>query len=281
MSEGSDGGAHKSAAGITVMFVHAHPDDETTKAGGTSAWLAARGARTVLVCCTDGAAGDVTDHALLQGRPLASVRADELAASVAILGFDAVHQLGFADSGSDGEVVGGFASVPIGEPVERLTALIELEQPDVVVTYDPVYAVAHPDHLRCHDITALAFARAATVPHGPRKLYGTRTYSRERLQMTDTWLREHGRRSPYRKAIDNTAPENFTTRVHVGEHLLTARQALREHRTQVPHDHPWFYSVPDEALRDVYPWEEFELLAVHPDFSPQPLPESDILAGLL
>lgn len=267
------------------MFVHAHPDDETTKAGGTSAHLAARGVRTVLVCCTDGSAGEVTDDALLRGRSLAAVRSGELAASAKVLGFDAVHELGFADSGAEGEVVEGFASVPLDDAVQPMIALIEAERPDVVVTYDPRYATAHPDHERCHDVTAAAFEHTCGFGHGPRKLYGTRTYSRARLTAMHEWLKGQGKRSPYRKAIEAATAEHFTTRVHVGEHVLTARRALREHRTQVAHDHPWFYAIPDDAIAAVYPWEEFELLAVHPDFGQttrydQSNLETDLLAGL-
>jgi len=263
------------------MMVHAHPDDETTKAGATSAWLAARGVRTVLVCCTDGSAGEVTDTALLQGRPLAEVRSAELAAAASILGFASVHELGFADSGYEGQIAHGFASVALETPVSRLLEVFEEESPDVVITYDPVYAVAHPDHARCHEITAAAFAASAHRETGPRKLYGTRTHSVARLTAFDEWLRSAGRLSPYRKAIEAATPENFTTRVNVGEHVLTARTALREHRTQVAHDHPWFYCVPDDMLVELYPWEDHELLATRPGITVAGHNETDVLAGLL
>lgn len=260
------------------MMVHAHPDDETTKAGATSALLAERGVRTVLVCCTDGSAGEVTDPELVQGRTLADVRADELAASAAILGFDVVHQLGFADSGAEGQIVDGFAQVPLDQAVARLVEIVVRERPDVIVTYDPTYAVSHPDHARCHEVSAAAFD---AVPDGPRKLYGTRTHSVARLQAMDTWLRSNDRRSPYRKSIERATPENFTTRIHVGRHAVTARMALREHRTQVPLDHPYFYAVPDDALADVYPYEDFELLAARSGVVVPESLETDLLAGLL
>lgn len=45
---------------LTLMAVHAHPDDEATGTGGVLAQYAAEGIRTVLVTCTDGGYGDGT-----------------------------------------------------------------------------------------------------------------------------------------------------------------------------------------------------------------------------
>ncbi|MGZ0178278.1 MAG: PIG-L family deacetylase [Acidimicrobiales bacterium] len=262
----------------TVMFVHAHPDDETTKGGGTAAWLASQGVRTVLVTCTDGAAGDVTDAALVGDRTLAAVRSDELAAAVAIMGFDAVHELGYPDSGSDSEIPDGFATRPLDPIVAHLAALIEAELPDVVVTYEPTYAASHPDHLRCHDISAAAFAQQAVLPSGPRKLYGSSFFSRRRVQAMHDWMVDNELDSPYEKALVKLREERFTTRIAIGSHAATARHALREHRTQIAHDHRWFYSIPDDAFADLYPWEEFELLAVGPGMAMPTQLETDLFA---
>ena len=270
----------------TVMFVHAHPDDETTKGGGTAAWLASTGARTVLVTCTDGGAGGVTDQALLGGRSLADVRSDELAAAAAIMGFDVVHELGYADSGSESEVPQGFAGQSVAPMVDRLVELIEAEAPDIVVTYDPEYAANHPDHLQCHDISAAAFAKTALSGAGPRKLYGSRFFSRRRVQAMHDWMIAHDLESPYEQALDKIPDERFTTRIAIGSHALTARLALREHQTQIAHDHRWFYAIPDADFADLYPWEEFELLAVAPDLAMPTKPteptdtESDLFTGL-
>ena len=44
-----------------VLFVHAHPDDESMGTGGTIARLVAEGVRVDLVTCTDGAEGEIHD----------------------------------------------------------------------------------------------------------------------------------------------------------------------------------------------------------------------------
>ncbi|MEH0829242.1 PIG-L family deacetylase [Micromonospora sp. CPCC 205739] len=43
---------------LTLMAVHAHPDDEAASTGGVLARYAAEGITTVLVTCTDGRCGD-------------------------------------------------------------------------------------------------------------------------------------------------------------------------------------------------------------------------------
>lgn len=47
------------SADTTILFVHAHPDDETIVTGATMAACAAAGARVVLVTCTRGELGEV------------------------------------------------------------------------------------------------------------------------------------------------------------------------------------------------------------------------------
>ena len=51
-----------SMAELTLMAVHAHPDDESNSTGGTLARYAAEGVRTVLVTCTNGEFGDAPGH---------------------------------------------------------------------------------------------------------------------------------------------------------------------------------------------------------------------------
>ena len=45
-------------AELTLLAVHAHPDDESNSTGGTLARYSAEGVRTVLVTCTNGEFGD-------------------------------------------------------------------------------------------------------------------------------------------------------------------------------------------------------------------------------
>src|SRR5437764_10430781 len=112
----------------TLLAVHAHPDDETLATGGTLARAAAEGVRTVVVTCTTGDLGFPGD------------RQRELEAACAVLGVSRLVQLGFGDSGMAGTPENqrpeAFVQVDLATVVARLTAILDEERPDSVVTYD-------------------------------------------------------------------------------------------------------------------------------------------------
>src|SRR5919197_832847 len=87
---------------LTLMAIHAHPDDETIQCGGVLARYGAEGVETVLVTCTDGAVGEISDPALASPENLAEVRSRELDAAVNILGISRSVRLGYRDSGMAG-----------------------------------------------------------------------------------------------------------------------------------------------------------------------------------
>ena len=62
----------------TIVFVHAHPDDEASATGGSMARAAAEGHRVVLVVCTNGDHGEVPDD-LADGETLVDRRRAETA----------------------------------------------------------------------------------------------------------------------------------------------------------------------------------------------------------
>lgn len=159
-----------------LLFVHAHPDDESLSNGATIAHYTARGAQVHVVTCTLGEEGEVIGDRWAQ---LAADRADqlggyrigELRQALAALGVGDPIYLGGAgrwrDSGMAGtEPRGGYRTVPrfvdadevaaVGE----LVALIRELRPHVVVTYDPDGGYGHPDHIRTHAVCTAAVAQA-------------------------------------------------------------------------------------------------------------------------
>ena len=89
-------------APLSILAVHAHPDDESSKGPGTVRRLADEGVRTTLVCCTGGEAGDILNPAM--ERPeiienLGSVRASELQNAAGVIGYGEIVWLGYRDSG--------------------------------------------------------------------------------------------------------------------------------------------------------------------------------------
>src|SRR5215467_10604941 len=122
----------------TVVFFHAHPDDEALQTGGTMARLAAEGHRVVLVTATDGEAGLASTQAM--GGDLGDVRRRELTQSADILGCARVVPLGYADSGSSDNRstrADTFSSMPVETAAHKLSAILAEEAADALTIYDP------------------------------------------------------------------------------------------------------------------------------------------------
>ena len=155
----------------TLVFVHAHPDDEALLTAGTMARAVAEGQRVVLVVATDGAAGLAATGMSTGDGGLAARRRVELEESCAALGVHRLVWLGYADSGLHGDaeqVDGGpvpLCRVPVEESAAALAAVLVEEGADVLVTYDPNGGYGHPDHVRVHElgVRAAEIAGTATV----------------------------------------------------------------------------------------------------------------------
>jgi LmbE family N-acetylglucosaminyl deacetylase len=154
-------------AQLTFLAVHAHPDDEASSTGGLLRLLADQGARTVLVCCTNGECGDALDGAKPDadhhdGDEVAAIRAVELDRAVEILGISRLVRLGYRDSGMIGwpqnEDPECFWATPVDVAAERLAAVLAEERPQVVMTYNEFGFYGHPDHIQAHRITLAAIA---------------------------------------------------------------------------------------------------------------------------
>jgi N-acetyl-1-D-myo-inositol-2-amino-2-deoxy-alpha-D-glucopyranoside deacetylase len=155
-----------------LLFVHAHPDDESLANGATIAHYTARGAQVRVVTCTLGEEGEVIGDrwaglAVDRADQLGGYRIGELTAALHALGVDAPIYLGGAgrwrDSGmADAETPRGrrFFDADEREAVGELVAIIREQRPHVVVTYDPNGGYGHPDHVRTHTVTTAAVAAA-------------------------------------------------------------------------------------------------------------------------
>lgn len=163
---------------LTLMAVHAHPDDEVLSTGGILARYADEGIRTILVTCTNGEQGDGANGAKPgeDGHDAAQVaqqRLTELRESAAHLGITHVELLGYQDSGMDGWEANhdpaAFWNTPVEQAAAKLSALMEKYRPQVVVTYDENGGYGHPDHIQAHRV-AVAATEATGIPD---KLYYT------------------------------------------------------------------------------------------------------------
>jgi mycothiol S-conjugate amidase len=250
------------------MFVHAHPDDESSKGAATAARYVDEGARVTLVTCTDGAAGEILNPSfptrVLDAVGMARVRRDELAAAVAAIGFHAVHELGFPDSGwhEDATLVpdGTFARMDLDVAAEALAALIRLERPHVVVTYPENGGYPHPDHIMTHLVTLRAVEFAADEWQ-VAKLYAVHAFPRERVLALHGAMLAAGMASAFAAWAEPDRRPDVVPHARIDCAATFERRdaALRAHASQVDPDGMWF-AVPRTIERAVYPWEAYELL---------------------
>ena len=160
----------------TVVFVHAHPDDEASQTAGSMARAAKEGHRVVLVVATDGGLGLAASKFVgASDIKLGSLRMAELQASARALGTARVETLGYADSGLGPETFPDppgrvrFVRADPEEAAERLAAILRKEQADVLLTYDANGGYGHRDHVKVHHVGA----RAAELAGTPRVLQAT------------------------------------------------------------------------------------------------------------
>jgi len=285
---------------LRLMAVHAHPDDESSKGAATVVRYLAEGVDVLVVTCTGGERGSVLNPKL--DRPeivenITEIRRAEMDRAREILG---VRQawLGFVDSGlPEGDPLpplpeGCFALVDLETATEPLVRLVREFRPHVMTTYDENGGYPHPDHIMCHKVSVEAFEAAADPdrfagtgePWQPLKLYYHLGFSRRRLAALHEAMLAAGIESPYAEWLDNWSDSDderdkgprITTRVACGEYFHVRDDALRAHATQVDPD-GWWFSVPLELQRSVWPTEDYELARSVVD---APLPEDDLFAGV-
>jgi LmbE family N-acetylglucosaminyl deacetylase len=133
---------------MSLLCVHAHPDDEAIATGGLLARAADAGEAAAVVTCT-----------WAEG----TGRVGELARSLEILGAGKPRLLGYADARYAPSAPGAarFLDAPLEESVGRLVAHIREVRPETVVTYDAQGVTGHPDHIHAHRVTLAAVEAAA------------------------------------------------------------------------------------------------------------------------
>ena len=234
-----------------LLFVLAHPDDETFLCGGTIARYASAGLPVHFLCATRGECGTVApgSHA---SRSIADLRTAELACAASALGLDAVHFLGYRDSGMPGSSAAdhprAFVKAPIDECTGKIATLIRDLRPRIVVTHGPYGEYGHPDHIRLHTATCRAFrlagdeaggASLALAPWSPEALFCT-GFNPRRIRLAVRLLRLL-RRDPRRfgenadldlVAIADHVPP-VTCAVAVGPWLALRDRAFRCYQSQL------------------------------------------------
>lgn len=267
---------------LTIMAVHAHPDDEVISTGGLFARYAEEGIRTVLVTCTNGEQGDGPDGVKPgeAGHDPAAVREQRLAElreSVALLGIQHVELLGYQDSGMEGwntnHDPSAFWNTPVDQAAAKLAKLIEHYRPQVIVTYDENGNYGHPDHIQANRI-----ALAATASTGiPDKLYYAAIPRESAREMFESFKATGMDLGDFEPPEDFGTPmAEITAAVDVAPYVRRKVKALEAHGSQS--DGAFFLGLPEEVQHMVLGTEHFvRHFSRVPD---APGYETDLFAGL-
>jgi len=236
----------------TIVFLHAHPDDEASGTSGTMTRLAREGHRVVVAYGTGGEHGSAPEE-LPEGMTVAQFRRGEAEASARVTGAERIVWLGYQDSGMHGWEQNAheqsFHSADLDEAAGRLVEVLDEEDADVLVAYDWHGGYGHPDHVKVHHVAHRAADLAA---QRPRLLEGT--MNRDAMR---TWWQamqaagEEAGFDPDEPMGDGepigTPQAQIHWQVDVSPDLESKRAALASHASQVS-DVGMMLQLPPEAF---------------------------------
>lgn len=190
-----------------ILYVFAHPDDETFTCGGTIAHYAEQpDVKQVLYCATLGDAGKVGEPPVCTREQLGEVRQQELINASNILGIDQL-------------IIRDFGDGTLDQKVEFLTEdvrkVIESERPDWVITFPPNGISGHRDHKAIQQATREAVEQISF----PIKLYY--------IIIPESIAKKH-----YSHPVYTNPDEDLSYIRDVTPYLDQIRDALLAHKTQ-------------------------------------------------
>ena len=135
-----------------ILGVSAHPDDETSCAGGTLSRYARAGVEVYVATATRGEQGILgTNGQVVTRADLPRVREAELRTVLQMYGARPPIFLGYRDQ--------EMAYANADELTAKIAAVMAAIKPDVVITFGPLGLSGHPDHVAVHRATVAAFHR--------------------------------------------------------------------------------------------------------------------------
>ena len=138
---------------LTLVFIGAHPDDETVLAGATLHLFAKLGHQVHVVCATRGEGGELGEPPIVDNRAeLGRARESELRCACAKMGITQLHLLDYIDPmvGTDNQMY------PFTKDIATLRAKISVildeAQADIVLTHGSNGEYGHPAHILLHQV---------------------------------------------------------------------------------------------------------------------------------
>ena len=244
----------------TIVFLHAHPDDEASQTSGSMARAVAEGSRVVVAFATNGDHGEAPPD-LAPDETVVDRRRAEAQASAAVLGLHRVVWLGYADSGMTGWEQNSheraFAAATVDEAAARFAAVLDEEAADIAVGYDWHGGYGHPDHVQVHRVLQRAAELAA---RRPRVLEST--MNRDAMRVLSAMADAAGEEGfdPDQPMDDGnplgTPEAEIHWRVDVTPWLAQRRAALEAHASQTT-DVGMMLAMPPEAFTGFFGHEYY------------------------
>jgi N-acetyl-1-D-myo-inositol-2-amino-2-deoxy-alpha-D-glucopyranoside deacetylase len=248
-----------------ILFVHAHPDDESINNGATMAKYAAQGTSVTLVTCTRGELGEIIPPRFAhlaadrQDR-LGEHRETELAAAMRELGVDDHRFLGapgeYRDSGMMGtagnDAPESFWRADVEKAADRLATVIREVRPRILVTYNEIGGYGHPDHIQAHRVALRAVDLLEGSEHAVDRVYYN-LMPRSVMSKALESLRADGEATGFAvpASVDDVAvmledDAMISAAVHAEEFAQAKAAAMRAHVTQITVEEP-FYALSDNV----------------------------------
>lgn len=204
---------------MKVIFIFAHPDDESFSSGGTIAKLTKKGVVVKLITATKGEAGSMGNPPFTTRAELAKVRQQELANAAKILGISQIYFLHLIDGTLD--------KIPVRKIVEPILTILKKEKPDMVITFNKEGGSRHPDHIKVSKAATSAFKQYINITGKSVKLYYN-VLPKTLLKIFD----EKGLGYSTFGKIKGTPDTQITTIIDISDTIETKIRALKCHQTQ-------------------------------------------------
>ncbi len=206
---------------MKVLFIFAHPDDETFGSGGTIAKLIKDGHDVSVITATDGQSGMTGEYGNITPEELGQIRRKEQSEAAKILGIpeNKTTHLGMMD--------GTLADKSEDELVSVIKPALEKENPDIVITFEKNGISNHPDHKMISKVATESFKQWMKNAGKHVRLY--------HIGVPKSYMEKYEENGLSNKAFGETPgvpDENLTTIIDTTDFFETKDKAARAHASQ-------------------------------------------------
>jgi LmbE family N-acetylglucosaminyl deacetylase len=279
---------------FSLFGSYAHPDDEQGVTGLMHQY-ASDGVNVTLAYGTRGEVGEIAPGVDATPETLGQVREEEMRCAAEKIGIHNLYFLDYRDSGMIGTPENrdprALWNADLFEVTEKLVKIIRRHKPQVILTFDAYGGYGHPDHIKIHQATLMAYFVAGDPraypahlkdglePWSPLKLYWT-AFPRSRWKKFAELAEAHGESvpTPIKEFIKRSMPDEIiTTRINVEKYVDLKLHALDCHASQLNPDSIW-RKIPTEIRKDGLKVET--LVRAESRLGPPEGIEKDLFAGI-